>query len=214
MIYIYDILLNLNENLIEFFEWEDSDNIKCINKIPLYKISNKMMQDIVNKKIKLEESFLEKIKNKCIIEEDYNEDYNYLTLFTDDKIILGIVFLADGEIKDISRLLLDEEEEILLLGNRLPMINLNYKIVGNKNIFSVSLTRKELTIKKQLQEELFNLYNSNKIDKLNYYYYEYFNSINNNKEEVYNKLLKTLENNFNEKHLKLYEIIKLSYQNK
>lgn len=32
MVYIYDILLNFNKNLIEYFEWEEKDNIKYIKK--------------------------------------------------------------------------------------------------------------------------------------------------------------------------------------
>ena len=35
MIYIYDILLNFNTSLIEFFEWEENDLIKYIKKIML-----------------------------------------------------------------------------------------------------------------------------------------------------------------------------------
>ena len=31
MAYIYDILLNFNKELIEFFEWEESDKIKYGN---------------------------------------------------------------------------------------------------------------------------------------------------------------------------------------
>ena len=37
MTYIYDILLNLSKELIEFFEWEDSDNIKYVKKIAVFK---------------------------------------------------------------------------------------------------------------------------------------------------------------------------------
>ena len=33
MSYIYDIILNFNKNLIEFFEWEDSDDIKYVKKV-------------------------------------------------------------------------------------------------------------------------------------------------------------------------------------
>ena len=38
MIYIYDILLNFNTSLIEFFEWEENDLIKYIKKIPIYNL--------------------------------------------------------------------------------------------------------------------------------------------------------------------------------
>ena len=40
MTYIYDILLNFKEELIEFYDWNKNDNIIHIRKIPLLKISN------------------------------------------------------------------------------------------------------------------------------------------------------------------------------
>ena len=40
MTYIYDILLNLSKELIEFFEWEDSDNIKYVKKIVFSKLKH------------------------------------------------------------------------------------------------------------------------------------------------------------------------------
>ena len=35
MVYIYDILLNFNKNLIEYFEWDDKDSIKYVKSFVL-----------------------------------------------------------------------------------------------------------------------------------------------------------------------------------
>ena len=51
----------------------------------------------------------------------------------------------------------------------------------------------------------------NDYEKLSYLYYEYFNKIGNSKEEIYNNLIKSI-NNFNPKHNILYNILKLSEQ--
>ena len=40
MNYIYDIVLNFNKELYEFFEWKDDDNLINIRKIPLIKIND------------------------------------------------------------------------------------------------------------------------------------------------------------------------------
>ena len=40
MTYIYDITLNFNETLYDFFEWNSSDSLKHIRKIPIFKVSN------------------------------------------------------------------------------------------------------------------------------------------------------------------------------
>ena len=78
MIYVYDVVLNLNSNLIEYFEWEEKDNIKYIRKIPFYKISKTTMNDFIKNNVVVDKDFLDKIYDKCKLEENYNNDYKYL----------------------------------------------------------------------------------------------------------------------------------------
>lgn len=214
MIYVYDVVLNLNNTLVEFFEWEEKDNIKYVRKIPFYKISEKTMNDFIKNNVKVEEEFIEKLYDKAKLEDNYDDEYKYLSLFTDGNLILGVSFTKDGKNKLISRLLLDEEDEILLLGNRLTLTNIDYNIIDSKKNNNTSLTRNEFLIKTNLEKEFKTLYNNNLVDKLNYFYFEYFNKINNNKELCYKELIDSLNNNFNKKHVNLYDIIKLSYEHK
>ena len=209
MIYVYDVVLNLNSNLIEYFEWEEKDNIKYIRKIPFYKISKTTMNDFIKNNVVVEKEFLDKIYDKCKLEENYNNDYKYLCLFTDGNLILGVFFNKNGENKLISRLLLDEEDEILLLGNRLSLTNVNYSVKSCKEQVKSNLTRSEEIMKKTLEKELKTLYDKNLVDKLNYFYFEYFNKINNNKEMCYKELIDSLNNNFNKKRVNLYNIMKM-----
>ncbi len=214
MIYVYDVVLNLNNTLVEFFEWEEKDNIKYVRKIPFYKINEKTMNDFIKNNVKVEEEFIEKLYDKAKLEDNYDDEYKYLSLFTDGNLILGVSFTKDGKNKLISRLLLDEEDEILLLGNRLTLTNIDYNIIDSKKNNNTSLTRNEFLIKTNLEKEFKTLYNNNLVDKLNYFYFEYFNKINNNKELCYKELIDSLNNNFNKKHVNLYDIIKLSYEHK
>lgn len=214
MIYVYDVVLNLNDTLVEFFEWEEKDNIKYVRKIPFYKINKKTMNDFIKNNVKVEEEFIEKLYDKAKLEDNYNDEYKYLALFTDGNLILGVSFTKDGKNKLISRLLLDEEDEILLLGNRLTLTNIDYNIINSKNNNNTSLTRSEFLIKINLEKEFKTLYDNNLVDKLNYFYFEYFNKINNNKELCYQELIDSLNKNFNKKHVNLYNIIKLSYEHK
>jgi len=41
MEFIYDILLNFQEEYCDFYEWQINDKVLNIKKIPLYKIGNK-----------------------------------------------------------------------------------------------------------------------------------------------------------------------------
>ena len=51
MNYYYDIVLNLNEELYEFYEWEENDSIDFIKKIPLFRVSTKTKP--LSKKMKI-----------------------------------------------------------------------------------------------------------------------------------------------------------------
>ena len=82
MIYIYDIVLNLNKELIEYFEWDTNDNIKYIRKMPLYKINNKLMKDIITKNIKIDKNFLQVDMAKVSVDDylkyENLEDIDYI----------------------------------------------------------------------------------------------------------------------------------------
>ena len=211
MIYIYDILLNFNEELIEFFEWEEFDNIKYVRKIPVFKVDEATMTDFARNKIKIDYSFVDCILNKSDLYDEDNKGYNNLFLITDSNIVIG-VNVVNNEIKGISRLLLDEEYEVLKLSNRISYVSIPYKIISRIK-YNNKFTRREAIVVKELKDEFRKLYKNNKIEKLNYFYYEYFNECLNDKEKVYRKLLDSIDNNFNEKHLALYDLLKLSYKN-
>lgn len=209
MINVYDILLNFNKELIQFYEWEDNDNIKCIRKIPLIKVNASFINDILINKIKTEDSLLKEIKNKAeLYDEDLNE-YNQIAILTDGLRAYGYSFNNN----EISSLLIDEEKEILRLANKMIEENYLYKIEIYNYRNNELLTRKEKEIKNNLIKEFNDLYKNKKEEKLNYYYYEYFNKTPNDIESVYNSLLKSTKN-INNKHYQLYEIINMFNKNK
>lgn len=204
MVYIYDIVLNFNDELLEFFEWEESDDIKYIKRVPLIRVNDTLINDILENNILFDDLLLDQIKDKTIYY-DKNNDYPVLLISNLD-IVLAILIKNNGY--KYSRLLLAEEYEVLNIASKLSITKVDYSIINKKKINN-NLTREERKIKNILLNEINYLYNSNKLDKLNYYYYEYFNEINNNKEEVYKRLKDTL-NTIDDKHLKLLEIVHLA----
>lgn len=208
MIYIYDILLNFNTSLIEFFEWKENDLIKYIKKIPIYKVSDDFLYNLVNNEIKIESNFLNNIKDKTLFD-NQNNNFKYCCLFTNNKIIIGVVFNEIGNVLYLSRLLIEEEKEILTIANRLSLYNINYEICNINNKINDNLTRKEKDIKNNLLKTINFLYKNNDFEKLNYLYYEYFNKIENNNEKIYNSLILSMDS-FNSKHTDLYDILTLS----
>ena len=69
-------------------------------------------------------------------------------------------------------------------------------------------------IKKIITIEIKDSYKNGNFDKLKYLYFELFDKEQDDVDLVYNKLLSSINEEINYNHNKLYEVIKLSYQNK
>ena len=139
MIYIQDIILNLNKDFIEFFEWNNNDYLTHIRKIPIFKIDSNDLFKIKTNNIIDNKKFLESIKYKCSTFSKLKYDYLFLVC-TEEK-VLAISSNSSGEIKLISDLLIEEEDDILDDFSKYPFINLSI-IVKNETKYNF-LTRKE-----------------------------------------------------------------------
>ena len=205
MVYIYDILLNFNKKLIEFFEWEDNDNIKYIKKIGLFKVSSSFISDIVHNEVLLSSSFVSSIPK---YEMNGIRDTFSACLFTDGFIVIGVL-IKNFKIVSFSRLLLDEEQEALDISSGLDIYYINYEVLGSRDISFDFLTRNERDIKNKLTLEIESLYKEKNYDKLFYLYYEYFSRESLDVDYTYKCLIKSL-NNFNNKHMYLFDILMMS----
>ena len=63
MNYIYDILINFNENLYDFYDWNLNDQIDHIRKIPVFKTDSEFLYNLKKNDIILNKDFLNKIYN-------------------------------------------------------------------------------------------------------------------------------------------------------
>ena len=133
MNYIYDILVNYGNVPYDFFEWNTSDNIMHIRKIPIIKVSANTLIDIRDYEVKLDDSFLEYIKFKTEIFNDKNiRLIEEACLFSDGSNVLAIMVKNNHLLK--SKLLLEEEEEVLAISERLKEQSVIYtKIKKNIN---------------------------------------------------------------------------------
>lgn len=214
MIYIYDVLLNFNDidKVLEFYEWEVEDAVDHIKRIPLIKVESKVIEDFVFGKIIVTSSFLEMIYLKTEIfnrRKVVREDY--ISLFTDGRVVIAIEFNKMGESISKSRLLLDEETEIAALSSKMDILDIDYTLV-EKYFNNVYLTRSEKVIKNYLTTEIKDTYSSNNFDKLSYLYVEYFGNKKNDIQEMYQSLIDSMEYTLTENHFKLYNLLKLSYK--
>lgn len=211
MTYIYDVLLNFtdDERIIEFFEWDDKDYPEHIKRIPLLRVSTKTLDDFLNKKVKVNNDLLDKIKGETSL---YKKSTNldYATLFSDLNKVIALEFNESGEVISKSSLLLDEEEDLIEEAADLREEPITYKILS-KNSKDYFLTRQEVKKKRYLLKEMDNLYEENNIEKLNFLYEELFKKDDLSFYDKYMRIKKDLTENYSKKHNKLYDIVRLTY---
>lgn len=201
MNYIYDIYINLNKTLYDFYEWNKNDNLIHIKKIPIFMIDNQNLKKILTNEIKVDTIFLKKIECKTEVWSP-NTSLTYCTLFTDCNDIIAIQFDANGNSIKKSLLFIDEEADTLEDMEKLNICNIKFEIIGKSNY--ILKTRKEIKTDNFIDSELENI----DTKKLNYICYECLGTINKNSKENI-KLLKKLDHN-SKKYENLCNILKLT----
>ena len=214
MNYIYDILLNFNDIYYDFYEWNISDNIEHIRKIPLFKISKKDIITIKNNYIKINNKFLTKILNKTeVFSNNKVEVKEYAVLFSDGEGVISVLFDTNGNSKKYSSLLIDEHSEVLDVVDTMNTIKISYNILNN-NIKNEYFTRKDLERLKYIDRQLYNLNKSPDSSKLEYLYYECFGECETNKSKIIDKIKLELKDNWDKLNQKIYNFFKLTSINK
>ncbi len=203
MVYIYDILLNFSKNKIyDFYEWDKEDKIDHVKKIKLIKVNSKTMDDLFTYNITLLDVKKSELEKGCELFK--NKQIKKAMLFTDGYRVLAVLF--NDQYKSIARskLLLEEELDVLDISEKLNEVELIYK--KNTKIEEEFYTRKELEIKQKLEREIKKAYKKQEVNKLGYIYIEYFNKEEKNIEILYQDLLDSLKE-INEKHIKLLDML-------
>lgn len=212
MNYIYDVVLNLQKEYYDFYEWNQNDNIFHMRKIPIIKINKKQLLEIKNHLIKFNGETL-KYFNTKIYAERFKENnitkIKSILILSAENFALAIKFNKNGIITYKSSLLPEEQDDILEISKFQKEIVLDYKIIQkNKTEFK---TRFELENEKFIRNELDTIYKEQNTKKLNYIYLECFNKNEKNYEIAYKELKKEIykaNNNFK----KIYNIFKITKQ--
>ncbi len=211
LIYIYDILLNFTKGVpFEFFEWGDEDDVEHMKRMPLYKVNRVILDDLIYGDIFVDTSFLEEIRNKTEFYQQGSMDtILYAALFTDGNLAVAIRFNGKGQSILKSRMLLDEEEEVLEVSNDLREISLPYYCKSKQTCSTC--TRFEMEMKQFLKQEFEEAILKEDGNKLAYFYEECFEKKCLNQEQASKELLESLKS-LHSFHKKLYFLLKSSYQ--
>ena len=117
MDYIYDIVLNFQNNYYDFYEWKSTDKIINIKKILVYKVNN---QDYLNLKY-----------NEIILDKKILPTQTKMFLVTNGIEVMGILLDNDGKIIKRSSLIFEEEAEVNDFCQTLSLTTIPYL----KNVF-------------------------------------------------------------------------------
>ena len=212
MIYIYDILLNFCDcdMIYDFYEWSQNDNIENIKRIKLVQVERKMLDDLLNYNVIINDVFLLKIYRTCEVYTTKKvKIVDYACLFSDGDRVIAIEFNKEGNAIYKSKLLIDEEEEIAILASNLEKINIDFSL-KEKVLENRFFTRNELTIRKYLIKEIEESYKNKNYGKLKYLYQEYFDKENNVYSKMKDELLNSMKTSIDERHKNIYQLLKLT----
>lgn len=198
MNYIYDIVLNFQDNYYQFFEWNRKDKIKNISKIVVYRVNDQDLYNLKYNQVTITGEFLTKLK------EDNKKYKKIMCLITNTKHTIGLLISKDGIIKKRSSLLFEEEEEVNNYSRTLPITTIDYQEniqIIPKNCLRIELEKKDILIEY--------LDKTTDLPTLKYLYYEYFQKECENINQIKKTLLAELEKEWTQKQNNLYQIIHL-----
>lgn len=199
---IYDILVNFKKIPYEFYEWNKEDDVKHVKKMPSIKVSDSVLYDIFYNDAVVSKNFLDQIKDKTEIFFGRTvKKVKYACVIYNDDVALSILLNDNGEIIGKSKLLFDEEEDVLK--EDIPLKEIDYNIIKKSKKIS-GLTRREAKIVLLLSKYLDKIYESKKNDEIKYMYFECFNKVEEDNEKAY----KNLKNEVLKANLNVIETLK------
>ena len=194
MTYIYDVTLNFNEVLYDFFEWNNNDNLIHVRKIPIFKVSNENFLNMLMYEVQLSDDILKKIKDKT---DSYGKKTKSFTscLIRNEDNIIALKFDDNGISKQVSSIIIEEELDILEIRVKLTK-SFEYKTLTKRKF--LTSTRYDSLNRTYLQNQINNLSIDNDREKIKYLYFEYFGKYINDEKTALNKLKKeVIKDNYN-----------------
>ena len=213
MNYCYDILTNFqDDDIYEFYEWEETDNIERIKKVPLFRVDSELFNDFFKYNIQItDEEFLNLIEDKTLLTEgNHTRNIKYAFLLTDTKGSLVIELDNCGIVTYLSKLQLIDDLNVGEVIYNFKKRNIDYVKKDARKIRIV--LRQDEKVKRTILMELETLYADKNQMKMQYLFLEWFEKQAVDFEKAYREMKIDLNRAINSKHYKVYEIIKKSYQ--
>lgn len=186
MNFIHNITLNFNEELYEPYEWEKTDKLVFIKKIPVFKLSKNEYFKIKNNIVQFNNDFVNSIyKQRQLLKNE--KKYYYIFLISCDEEAIAIEITKKGITRKKSNISLEEIKQTLKNTNKINQVSLPFNVI-KQNTFNPYLTRTEKDKIKNTLRKLEKLSNKNDIEKLSYLYFDCFNKTQKNKDIIISDL--------------------------
>ncbi len=208
MNYYYDIVVNFQENNYMFYEWIDSDVLEYIKRIPIFQVTTKVLKDLINNNVLVNKEFLDSIYNKTKLKKGFLE---YASLFVSKNGAIVLEFSQNGEVIVRSNLQINDECSVMEVIYTLPVFKLDYKIL--RKLEYNGCLRIEKIIKDFINLEINTLYKNKEWEKIVFLYNEWFLKSNHNVGEMVLEMQNKLKGEITDREFKIYNLIKLSYNN-
>jgi len=208
MHYYYDVLANLDVCLWEFYEWEQTDNIVPIKKVPFVRVSEQDMKNFMGYQISFDEEWVQKYLDKTFVK-NQKEHLNCI-LFSSTKNSILFEVSSDGTVITRSKLLIEDENNCNEVAFSLKECSVNYQSLNK--ISSLKELRQGSSEKHFLLVELNTLEETKNIKKCSYLYYEWFGKFESDLSKMIEDMKLELQKEYTLKIHDIAELIKMSYK--
>ena len=208
MHYYYDLLVNLDTELWEFYEWKEDDSLVKIKKIPFIRVSEKDIYKFFAYQIQLEKEFFQKYENKVIWKN--KKEKSTCILFSSTKHAIVLEFDESGKSIFRSQLLVEDENNCNEVAHSLEKTEVFYKTLEKLPIRHYF--RQEEEEKHLILVELDTIKETKNSKKCSYLYYEYFGILEKDLGKMLADFEVELKKEYNSKIHKIVKLIRLSYK--
>ncbi len=208
MHYYYDVLANLDNTLWDFYEWEQTDNIVPIKKMPLVKVTEKDIKTFFKYQINFDSEWSSKFIEKTIVKN--GKEKLSCILFSSGKNAIIIEIDETGKTISRSKLLVEDENNVNEIIYSIKETKVPYKIEQKLEI------RKELRQAEKEKHfiwiELNTLKEKQNQIKCSFLYYEWFGEFESSMEKMLDKMKKELKREYTIKLHEIASLIRMSYK--
>lgn len=209
MNYYYDIDLNFDmEHIWEFYEWDDSDVLSHIKKIPLFHVDVETITTFLKNQITINQEFVKELAHKTITRDSKEEIYAAF-LMSDSKNTLACLLNEEGKVIALSKVGIKDDNNINEFMYTIRETKIPYEIKEPRE--KRNGLRQVEKLKQFIQVEINTLIAEKNIQKLKYLHYEWLNQEENDLKKMAQNLTEALKKPMNKTLEKIFYLIRLSY---